>query len=1219
MVKAVDLATAFVMLVTGVVAFLLVVAVAEHWIVSGGFTVIARTALFAVLIIGVAYFVCHRIWPLLVRAINPVYAARAIEQGSPSLKNSLINLLFFRERRAGISDAVYRTLEEQAAQRLTRVPVETSVDRTPLIRLGYVLITIVAVAGLYKVFSPKDPIISAERILLPWADIVPASRVTISGIAPGSVTVSRGEFVDVSAEVHGLSDDDAVVVRYTTDDGDVVGKSIPMKPTSDGLRYACRLSEEVDGSDPVGLTRSLTYWLAAGDARSLDYAIKVVSAPSILVERVDYHYPPYTGYVDRTVEGLGDIRAVEGTRITIHSRANGAIRAADVDFDADGRPNLRMTTKESGASASFELGLREDRQTPRHASYVLRFTNEEGRTNRDPVKHAIAVERDYDPEVSVLLPKEKAIDVRLDETVAIEVEARDPDFALSTVRLHGEAAGQSVLDETLLKAEHRGRFTKRYSFVPSAKGLKAGDTIEYWVEAADNRTPKPNTVSTKSENRESRTIRIVSPNPAQQPPPDRVARNDRQQPKPGADQQDGQQEQRDQQPGKNQGEKGQGGAAAKNDPAGQQQGGGAGGQQQPGKNQGEQQGENQQSGNNDGEQNADNQQQSKGDSKSGGEGKATNAQGGEKGDEQKSGENGQGGAQSKSKDGLNENKGEQTGAGAAGSQSSKDAAQPAGTRQPDQPGAGSARPDQKQEGEKRRGGDGEKAQRQSKPDPAVSSEGDNDGEAFERIQKHMEKSGELKKDEEQTEGEKGREGEGEKSQKGIAKNKPEGESKSADGESGSVDGKSGAKQNDATQKQQPGQQGKDQNQGAGANANGDDVQQKKEVQPGEKNEQQKSPQGQETGSKGPAGAGEEKQPQGSPNSQPDKKPTEKHEQSGSKEGANKQEPPAGANGKKESDSSGEQGGDKAGGGEEGAGQKAPREGTGSAGDHQSADNGTGESAEKGKGETSSSGGEDAKSDHKTGSSDGKTAGKGDQQKDGTGEKAGGKDGGGDAPARTAEDSAKGGQKTDGKNAQQNAEQKQADKGDKQAGKQQEKQNGKQGDQPGKDAGKNKEGEEQGKSGGASGGGGQPGGAFNPQPTITGSAPEGDAANLEYARKQTDLVLDKLSDQLKKNKVDDRMLKELGWSREDLRRFIERWQQRKDAAQRDDPKGEAAKRELDEALRSLGLQREKLQQNAVQKDTMRDLKQGYRGPVPLEYQERLRAYNQGVSRAARESE
>ena len=35
---------------------------------------------------------------------------------------------------------MYRTLEEQAAQRLTRVPVETAVDRSLLIRLGYVLV-----------------------------------------------------------------------------------------------------------------------------------------------------------------------------------------------------------------------------------------------------------------------------------------------------------------------------------------------------------------------------------------------------------------------------------------------------------------------------------------------------------------------------------------------------------------------------------------------------------------------------------------------------------------------------------------------------------------------------------------------------------------------------------------------------------------------------------------------------------------------------------------------------------------------------------------------------------------------------------------------------------------------------------------------------------------------------------------------------------------------
>jgi hypothetical protein len=59
--------------------------------------------------------------------------------------------------------------------------------------------------------------------------------------------------------------------------------------------------------------------------------------------------------------------------------------------------------------------------------------------------------------------------------------------------------------------------------------------------------------------------------------------------------------------------------------------------------------------------------------------------------------------------------------------------------------------------------------------------------------------------------------------------------------------------------------------------------------------------------------------------------------------------------------------------------------------------------------------------------------------------------------------------------------------------------------------------------------------------------------------------------------------------------------------------------LDDALRSLGLRRGELQQNAVQKDSMRDLREGYRGPVPTEYKERVRAYNQGVSRARSNAE
>ena len=1292
LVKFVDFATALVELTVGVLIFLLLYALLEHWVVRGGFSVAVRMVLFGLLVGGAGYFAFRRLWPLCVRAINPVYAAQTIEHGSPTMQNSLINLLLFRQRRSDISDAVFRTLEEQAAHGLTRAPIDSAVDRSHLIRLGYVLIAIVAAACLYKVLSPKDPLVAAERVLMPWADIVPASRVSISEIKPGVATISRGEFIDVTADVRGLDDDDAVVLRYTTDDGQVVGRAIPMKSGADRLQFSCRLADESDGPESVGVTRSLSYRLEAGDARSLDYPITVVPAASILVERVEYHYPSYTGYVDHTAEGVGDIHAIEGTRVTVHARANGTIRDANVDFDADGRRDLQMTASESKARATFQLELREDRQTPRHASYVLRFTNDEGRANHDPVKHSINVDRDIEPEADIRQPQEKARDVRLDEVLAVEVDAVDPDFGLSAVRLRGEAAGRPVFDQPMLKGAPLKHFAGQYKLIVGQHGLKAGDLVEYWVEASDNRMPKPNVTAS-----EHKTLRIVSPNPAQQPQPNQIAQNDRQQPKPG-EPQPGEQGQKN---GKQDGNKQQDGGAA------EQQPGGESGQGQGQQGQGEQ-GQGQQ-----GEQ-----------GQGSGKDQAKDAQGGGSGDKsQGSGEKGEGqpgeagqnaeGSGSSSSGQANEQKGQ----GKSGSQAkpgesgSNDQKQPS---QGDQKGGDSKGGESSKGGAESKGGkpdaqQGDKSpganqqsgeqQEQSGDDKSpVSSDGDNDAEAFDRIKKHMEQSGELKGDEasladaskdndsqekgeqaaEQGQGDKeqGRQGdagdksqgsgeekgEGKQGQEGQQSGEQKGEGKdqgqkglgdkeqgkqreSGDksqgggeqkGEQGakdrgakpdSADGKSGDGEK-GQQQSGEGQQGKqDGSQGQGAEKRGD--------QPGEKGQQKtnasdqkgerKSPDGQQTGSKGEADGGNEqenKESQGSPESQQGMKPGEKPEQDGSKDVQSKQgEQPAGASGKRKSDTPGEQGGDKTGDGEEGAGQKSPRDGTGSDGQNQSADNGAGESAEKGKGNNSPNAGKDAKSKEKTGSSDGKTPGEGSQQRDGAGDKPGRKEdstGKGEQQAKQGDkETGKQGEKEGGNQTDKQDGGKQGDKtgeqkGDKAESKQGEKPEGKL-QQDSNDT-KGKEGGDNSAAGGSANGGGQPGGAANMDPSITGEAPAGDAANLEYARKQTDLVLDKLSDQLKSKKPDDKLLKELGWSEAEMRRFVERWQQRRDAANSNDPSAEAAKRELDDALRSLGLQRDKLQQGAVKKDTLRDVQQGYHGAVPAEYQERLKAYNQGVSRA-----
>jgi hypothetical protein len=1181
LVKVVDLATSLVVLVAGVLAYLLAVAIVEHWLVPGGFPVLVRAVLFALLAGGVAYFAYRRLWPPLIHAINPVYAAQAIEQSAPTLKNSLINLLLFRQHRGEISEAVYRTLEEQAAQRLTRIPVESAVDRSLLVRCGYVLLVVVAIGSLYKVLSPKDPIVAARRVLMPWAEIVPASRVTIADVTPGTVTVSRGEFVDVSARVRGIGENDPVLLRFTTEDGQAVNKPIPMRLSKDGFRFETRLPAGDERAASLGVAQNLRYRIEAGDARSLDYQVRVVPAPSILVERIEYEYPEYTGFDDRVIEGLGDIRAIEGTRVTIHARANGPIKEAHVDFDADGRRDLRMTAEGNQARASFVLALREDRQTPKHASYVLRFANAEDRTNRDPVKYPIHVEPDLTPEVAIRNPQEKERQVRLDETVTIEVDAIDPDFALAEVRLHGHAASRVAIDEPLLEREHTGRFAARFQFTPGRHDLRAGDVVKYWATANDNRTPQAGVAKS-----EEKIFRITSPDAAKQPPPDHLAQRDPQQGEQQPQDQPGQQGQQEEGGQQDGGEQQDGGGQQQPQPGqgGEPQPGAAGGEadraqdQQPqdGQQQGQPGGQNDRQGEGEAQPNA-NERNQEGEMGREGEGESLDGkQQGAPGDRQPQ-DAAQRDPQAKPGDpGAN---GKQTGAG-----------QPGGESSPPLPG--DARPDGAR-GE----GAGEQASADAERAP-ISSEGDHDAEAFQRIQRHLQERGELPEEgsdaADAADEPSGRDAQPSAEQEGETGRQAEGEISDSDAtgqEEHAQDDRRADERSD-----ERGEAGTRQPDKPGAETRGDNLEQRDQQSP-EAQDGDKSPGGEETSSKGPAGAGEEQQAQGASDSQ-QMKPGEKRESARAEdEQTDQTEPPAGARGKKESDSRGEQGGDRAGGGEEGGGQDAPRDGTGSAGQNQAADEGAGESTEQGPGNDAQQAGRDAPSQQRTGEAGEETPGRGGEQEGQTGR--GGEGEGRDAGA--GED-----QQPLSPDAQPSADEREGETGRPREGEQGGEEDAAQSQREAR--------ENANQRGTATGGGGEEGAAAGEPPRSEGTAPEGDEANLEYARKQTDLVLEKLADRLKNKEVDDRLLEDLGWSEEDLRQFIERWQSRKEAAQQQDETGEAARRELDEALRSLGLRRGPLQQARVKEDSLRDLREGYRGPVPLEYRERLRAYSEGVSRS-----
>lgn len=1121
--KSVDLTAGMITLVIGVLLFLLTAAILDHWIVPGGLGTWGRSLLFVGFLAGLGWHLWRSFLPLL-RPINPIYAAHTIESNSPSLKNSLLSLLLFRGRKQPMAAQVYQAIQKQTADRLNESPMASVIDRSSVIRLGYILVAVVALCALYRVFSPKNPTTTVGRVLAPWADIAAPSRVQIVDISPGDTSVARGERLDVSAEILGLAEEETVELHYSSLDKQIVDSQLLMTRQGETSLYTISLPAKRRGVES-GIQQDLLYWITAGDARSKEHEIKVYSRPTIVVTGVRYDYPAYTGFPTQTVPDTGDIRGVEGTRVTISALSNLPLKSAHVDFAADGRRDLAMNVDGERASISFTLTLQEDRRTPKHKSYALRMTSTEGRENNDPAKYRIEVTPDYAPEVRLLTPEELEIEVRSDETVRIEAEARDPDFAVSQVSLVGLAGEREVSIGRLLDEDFSGKFTGGLAFTPESAGLKPGDVLEYWATARDNRRPEANLGVS-----EHRRMKIVGP--AERPD---IPNQDQQPQNPEEQNGEGEQNQEGGEGGAEgqEGAGGEGGEAGENDPE-------AGGEGQPGEG---------------GEGNQENQAQAG----EGGEGQQPND--GQPGEAQPNGMNEQGDNQPQE-------------------------GQQEGGQQQNQPN-----------GNRSEGGE----QGEQNQDP-VASDGSDDGEAFDRIANHL-----NEQEGQQDNAETGENGEQQPAQPDGAGQSQEAQSQ--EGQSG--EGEQAQPQPGEAQQENSGQPQGEQT-GEGQQPKGEAGQQQDGTQPDaaqpkpdsemeneNSGEASEGPDSDSSRNQGESGSGENPgEEQGTPEANA-KQSREKDNQAEGQEAGS--EEPSESRDKQESDTESSQSGDRSGEGQEGAGQQADDQGKGGAGENTAADEGANAANEPGEGETGEQAGDGAAADQQTGESSGEQAGEGSEQEQGQGNQPGGETG-----------------------------QNQGPEGEQPEGNQPRQGEGPQGIPPAGEPPQGEPSQDQQQSDNEQSPEGNPGQPGNPNsnpqggdaaqgstgdgPPPEGEAEPGDAANLDFAKQQTDLVLEKLEDQLAKKKVDEEMLDKLGWDEVELRRFVDRWKNLKErAAGPGDDAGEAAT-ELNEALRSLGLGNNgpKRFKSNIDKDKLRNLNEAYRNQAPLKYRDRVRAYVKGAA-------
>jgi hypothetical protein len=133
----------------------------------------------------------------------------------------------------------------------------------------------------------------------------------------------------------------------------------------------------------------------------------------------------------------------------------------------------------------------------------------------------------------------------------------------------------------------------------------------------------------------------------------------------------------------------------------------------------------------------------------------------------------------------------------------------------------------------------------------------------------------------------------------------------------------------------------------------------------------------------------------------------------------------------------------------------------------------------------------------------------------------------------------------------------------------------------------------------------------PNMPFAANEPGGEDPNLAFARKQTNLALEHLKDQLAKEKPE--LLDRLGWTPDEARRFVEKWERLQRAAAQPDTRGKSAKRELDDALKSLGLRRPGTAiKGGAGRDEKRELYEAGRAAPPPEWAETVRDYQRGVA-------
>ena len=408
-----------------------------------------------------------------VRRLSRLYVAGRIERSGEGFHHTLVSYLEARQDPSVPPDVV-AALAQRASEDVQGLALEKAIDEKPFFRANAALLGVLVLFFVFSVLTEKHVPTSMQRILHPFTEIAPPTRVRIYQVIPGSVELTSGDPLNITVRT-GRWRPNSVVASISVLGS--VWRSIELAPLAEGSLWG-GVVESVD--------KDFVYRIIADDAQSPLYRVTTFPPPIIESMKLTCVYPEYMDLPPRTfIEG--DIAAPIGTRVEFELASSNELEAAWLEVDDDVE-NLRVSpTNLAVASGTFML--------TGDAAYSVHLRDVRGVLN-DPPVYRITARPDRPPEIE-MTGSAPAVVVRELKPVDLKILSTD-DFGLDSVKLY-----YRVNDEKTAVRTHQARRGTKELHVAERLELgrllpKKGDALTFFAEAEDRRQPDPNVVRTET-------------------------------------------------------------------------------------------------------------------------------------------------------------------------------------------------------------------------------------------------------------------------------------------------------------------------------------------------------------------------------------------------------------------------------------------------------------------------------------------------------------------------------------------------------------------------------------------------------------------------------------------------------------------------------------------------------------------------------------------------